>query len=133
MRELADPHYGIASQVESANRQIAYSLEERTKTLDSLLHEFKTDLLRIWIPIATGATLLIGLFAGMAIQRHTSSGFTMLCRDNAAAHRAGLHQIIELRFGIARKSALLKILVKLLQLLDIAAPMPTEPHPARTG
>jgi hypothetical protein len=70
MRELADPHSGIASQVESANRQIAYSLKERTKTLDSLLHEFKTDLLQIWIPIAAGATLLIGLFAGMAIQRY---------------------------------------------------------------
>jgi hypothetical protein len=93
MRELADPHYGIASQVESANRQIAHSLEERTKTLDSLLHEFKTDLLHIWIPIATGATLLIGLFAGMAIQtqRHSSSGFTMLCREDAAEHRAGFH------------------------------------------
>lgn len=97
---MADPHYGIASQVESTNRQIAYSLEERTKILDSLIREFKTDLLRLWIPIAAGAILLLtGLFAGMAIQRHTSSGFTMLCRDNAAAHRAGLHQIIELRFG----------------------------------
>jgi hypothetical protein len=94
MRELADPHSGIVSQVESANRQIAYSLEERTKTLDSLLHEFKTDLLCIWIPIATGATLLIGLFAGMAIQRHKDTPATASqcsAATTAAAHRGSLH------------------------------------------
>jgi hypothetical protein len=74
LAELCDLRGGVAAQVESANRRIIYSLEERTKVLDSLLHEFKTDLLRIWIPLVTGATLMIGLFTGMGIQG---------CRDSA--------------------------------------------------
>ncbi len=66
--ELSDSHGGVVAQVESGNRRISYTLEERITVLDSLLHEFKTDLVRIWIPIATGATMIIGLFAGMSIQ-----------------------------------------------------------------
>lgn len=66
--ELSDPHGGVAAQVESSNRRVSQTLEERLRALDSLLHEFKSDLLRIWIPIATGAALIIGLFARMNIQ-----------------------------------------------------------------
>jgi hypothetical protein len=47
---------------------LTYSLESRAKAVDALLHEVKSDLLRIWIPLIAGATLLIGLFGGMAIQ-----------------------------------------------------------------
>jgi hypothetical protein len=68
LRELTDRDGGVAARVESANRYLAQSLERRTKTLDELLHEFKTDLLRIWIPLATGGALMIGLFLGMEIQ-----------------------------------------------------------------
>jgi hypothetical protein len=68
LRDLTDRDGGVAARVESANRQIVQTLERRTRTLDELVHEFKTDLLRIWIPIITGATMLIGLFAGMEIQ-----------------------------------------------------------------
>jgi hypothetical protein len=68
LRDLTDIDGGVAARVESANRQIVQTLDRRTKALDELLHEFKTDLLRIWIPIVTGATMLIGLFAGMEIQ-----------------------------------------------------------------
>jgi hypothetical protein len=68
LRELTDRDGGVAAKVESANRSLVQSLERRTRTLDELLHEFKTDLLRIWIPLATAATMLIGLFAGMEIQ-----------------------------------------------------------------
>jgi hypothetical protein len=68
LRDLTDRDGGVAARVESANRQIVQTLERRTKALDELLHEFKTDLLRIWIPLATAATMLIGLFAGMEIQ-----------------------------------------------------------------
>lgn len=68
LRDLTDRDSGVAARVESANRQIVQTLERRTKALDELLHEFKTDLLRIWIPLATAATMLIGLFAGMEIQ-----------------------------------------------------------------
>ena len=68
LRDLTDRDGGVAARVESANRQIVQTIERRTRTLDELVHEFKTDLLRIWIPIVTGATMLIGLFAGMEIQ-----------------------------------------------------------------
>jgi hypothetical protein len=54
--------------VERANNRIEYSLESRTKTMDALLHECKSDLLRIWIPMVAGACMLIGLFGGMEIQ-----------------------------------------------------------------
>jgi hypothetical protein len=68
LTELSDPHGGVVAQVESANRRISNTLEERTRLFDSLLREFKTDLLRIWMPIAIGAAMIVGLFAGMSIQ-----------------------------------------------------------------
>jgi hypothetical protein len=68
LRDLADSQHGVVAQVESANRRISNSLESRIEVLDSLLHEFKMDLLRIWIPLAAVATMLIGLFAGMKIE-----------------------------------------------------------------
>jgi hypothetical protein len=71
---LTDRDGGVAAKVESANRSLAQSLERRTRTLDELLHEFKTDLLRIWIPLATGGAMLIGMFAGMEIQGCRDSG-----------------------------------------------------------
>jgi hypothetical protein len=74
LRDLTDRDSGVAAKVESANRHVVQSLERRTKALDELLHEFKTDLLRIWIPLATAATMLIGLFAGMEIQGCKDSG-----------------------------------------------------------
>ena len=74
LRDLTDRDSGVAAKVESVNRHVVQSLERRTKALDELLHEFKTDLLRIWIPIATSATLLIGLFIGMEIQGCRDSG-----------------------------------------------------------
>ena len=74
LRDLTDSDGGVAAKVESANRQIVQTLERRTKALDELLHDFKTDLLRIWIPLATAATMLIGLFAGMEIQGCRDSG-----------------------------------------------------------
>jgi hypothetical protein len=54
--------------VEYANNRLIYSLENRAKTIDALLHEWKSDLLRIWIPLVTGAAVLIALFSGMKIQ-----------------------------------------------------------------
>jgi hypothetical protein len=66
--DLTDRDGGVAAKVDSANRHIVNTLERRTKALDELLHEFKTDLLRIWIPLATGGAMLIGMFAGMEIQ-----------------------------------------------------------------
>lgn len=75
LRALSDWHGGIVAQVESANNRLTYSLESRAKTVDSLLHELRGDLLRIWIPLACGATLLVGMFCGMEIQG---------CRDSSS-------------------------------------------------
>jgi hypothetical protein len=68
LRTLSDSHGGVVAQVESANNRLTYSLESRAKTIDALLHELRGDLLRIWIPLACGATLLVGMFCGMEIQ-----------------------------------------------------------------
>jgi len=68
LRTLSDSHGGVVAQVERANNRIEYSLESRAKTMDALLHEWKSDLLRIWIPMVAGACMLIGLFGGMEIQ-----------------------------------------------------------------
>ena len=68
LHTLSDSHGGIVAQVESANNRLTYSLESRGRTIDALLHELKSDLLRIWIPLACGATLLVGMFCGMEIQ-----------------------------------------------------------------
>jgi hypothetical protein len=65
---LSDSHGGVVAQVERANNRIEYSLEGRARTMDTLLHEWKSDLLRIWIPMVAGACMLIGLFGGIEIQ-----------------------------------------------------------------
>jgi len=75
LRRLSDSQSGIAAQVEYANNRLTYSLESRAKTIDALLHELKGDLLRIWIPLACGAALLVGMFCGMEIQG---------CRDSSS-------------------------------------------------
>jgi len=67
LRALSDSHGGVVAQVERANNRIEYSLESREKTMDALLHEWKSDLLRLSIPMVAGACMLIGLFGGMEI------------------------------------------------------------------
>jgi hypothetical protein len=74
LHTLSDSHGGVVAQVERANNRVEYSLESRTKTIDALLHEWKSDLLRIWIPLIAGAAMLTGLFSGMELQG---------CRDAA--------------------------------------------------
>jgi predicted secreted protein len=68
LRKLSESQSGVIAQVEYANNQLTYSLESRAKTIDALLHEWKSDVLRIWMPLVFGAALLIGLFSGMCIQ-----------------------------------------------------------------
>ncbi len=75
LRTLSDSHGGVVAQVESANNRLTYSLENRAQTVDALLHELRDDVLRIWIPLACGATLLVGMFCGMEIQG---------CRDSSS-------------------------------------------------
>jgi hypothetical protein len=79
LRNLTDSHGGVLAQVENANDRIRHLMENRVKVLDALLHEWKSDLLRIWIPLIAGASMLIGLFGGFEIQG---------CRDVASAAAA---------------------------------------------
>ncbi len=72
--DLSDSHSGITAQVEYANNRIEHSLERRMKTLDALLHEWKSDLLRIWIPMVSSTSILIGLLGGIEIQGCRDSG-----------------------------------------------------------
>ena len=81
LRTLSDSHGGVVAQVERANNRIEYSLENRAKTMDALVHEWKSDLLRIWIPMIAGASLLVGMFGGMEIQG---------CRDSDATPAAAV-------------------------------------------
>jgi hypothetical protein len=76
LHHVSDSRDGVLAQVEQTNSRLTYSLERRAKTIDALLHEWKSDLLRIWIPLIAGAALLMGLLAGMRIQS---------CRDSASA------------------------------------------------
>src|SRR5205823_4338218 len=73
LMELTDYRGGVVAQVQSANSRLLDSLEYRGAKLDSLVHEFKSDLLRIWMPIVIGAALLSGLFLGMVLQAHRDS------------------------------------------------------------
>jgi len=68
--EIADPRVGVVARVEDANRMLDSLLQARIKKLDYLLGEFKSDLLRIWIPMVVAASLLLGLYSGMSIQRY---------------------------------------------------------------
>lgn len=79
LHNLSDSHVGVVAKVERANNRLEYSLESRAKTIDALLHEWKSDLLRIWIPLIAGAAMLIGLFGGIEIQG---------CRDSDSAAAA---------------------------------------------
>ena len=67
LRDLSHSRGAIA-QIEAANNRLTYSLDNRAKGVDAFLREVRSDLLRLWIPLIAGATLLIGLFGGMAIQ-----------------------------------------------------------------
>jgi hypothetical protein len=57
----------IAAQVEYANKPLTRSLENQVKTIDSLLRKLRGNLLRIWIPLAFGASLLADTSCGMEI------------------------------------------------------------------
>jgi hypothetical protein len=69
LRCLSDPR-GAVAQIETANNRLTHSLESRAKAVDRLLHNLKSDVLHIWIPLITGAALLLGIFLGMSIQSH---------------------------------------------------------------
>ena len=86
LHNLSDSHGGVIAQVEYANRRLECSLESRAKTIDALLHEWKSDLLRIWIPLVAGAAMLVGLFGGIEIQG---------CRDAVPAAAATPTQTTE--------------------------------------
>ena len=66
---LCDRRFGVLAKVESTNRLLTDSLENRAQKIDHLLLEVRHDIVRIWIPMISAATLVIGLISGTAIQR----------------------------------------------------------------
>ena len=88
LRDLSDSH-GAVAQIEVAKDRLTYSLESRAKAVDALLHEVKGDLLRLWVPLIAGATLLIGLFGGMGLG---SKEFLRSKPSNARVKRAPFHR-----------------------------------------
>jgi len=65
--DMLDPHDGVAAQVDRANRRLDQALEVRADRLDSLLNDLNSHVLRVWMPIVTGAALLIGFAAGIGV------------------------------------------------------------------
>ncbi len=72
LRNLSDSR-GVVAQIETANNRLTHSLECRAKAVDKLLGDLKSDVLHIWIPLISGAALLLGMFLGMCIQGHLDS------------------------------------------------------------
>jgi hypothetical protein len=70
---LSDSEGGVVAQVEFANNRLTQSLEKRENALDALLHQLKTDVLYICIPLVAIAALVIGLFAGMELESRMDS------------------------------------------------------------
>jgi hypothetical protein len=66
LRSLSDSR-GAVAQIEAANNRFTYSLDNRAKAVDAFLRGVRSDLLRLWIALIAGATLLIGPFGCMAI------------------------------------------------------------------
>jgi hypothetical protein len=89
LRNLSDSNNGVVAQVEYANNRLSYSLGSHAKTIDALLHEWKSDLLRIWIPVIAGAAMLIGLLSGMGIQSCRDSVSTAATTPAPMAVQAG--------------------------------------------
>jgi predicted secreted protein len=88
LRNLLDSQNGVVAQVDSANRRLTYSLEHRANAVDGLLHELRNDVLRIWIPLIVGASLLIGLFSGMGLQGWRDSNSAAAATPASMAARA---------------------------------------------
>jgi len=84
LRNLLDSR-GAVAQIESANNRLTYSLDNRAKAVDAFLREVRSDLMRLWIPLIAGATLLIGLFGGMGIQSLRDSNPTAATPTPAVA------------------------------------------------
>jgi hypothetical protein len=68
LKDVGDPHYGVAAKVEEANRRIGQSVEARSARVDEFLDELRTDLLRVWFPIIACASLVLGFGAGISLQ-----------------------------------------------------------------
>lgn len=66
---VADPRQGIAAKIEESNKKLDWLLQERVRKLDYLLHNFKSDVLKIWLPLAACGAFLLGLSAGASLER----------------------------------------------------------------
>lgn len=67
---VADPRQGIAAKIEESNKKLDWLLQERVRKLDHLLHNFKSDVLKIWLPLAACGAFLLGLSAGVSLEKY---------------------------------------------------------------
>jgi hypothetical protein len=71
--DISDPRQGIAARVESSNKKLDLLLQQRVHKLDYLLHNFKSDVVKIWLPIAACGAFLLGLSAGASLEKYRDS------------------------------------------------------------
>ena len=67
---LSDPRQGLAAQVENSNKKLDMLLQERVHKLDYLLHDFKSDLLKVWLPLAACGAFVLGISGGISLERY---------------------------------------------------------------
>lgn len=85
LKDISDPHYGVAARVNESNRRIDASVEARATRIDALLRNLRMEMLRVWLPIIALSAFLIGYVSGCGVQRwrDTSSLATPIrCRSN---------------------------------------------------
>ena len=68
--DISDPRQGVVAQVERSNRKIDSLLQERVSKLDYLLHDFKADVLKIWLPLAACGAFILGISGGVPLGRY---------------------------------------------------------------
>lgn len=67
---ISDPRQGIAAQVESSNKNLDLLLQRRVHNLDYLLHNFKSDVLKIWLPLAACGAFVLGMSGGISLEHY---------------------------------------------------------------
>ena len=68
-QRMYHPNMGIAAQVSTANDRVVYSVECRAREIDKLLNQLGRHVVRVWLPTIATAAFVIGLWAGIQVER----------------------------------------------------------------
>lgn len=68
-QRMTHPNMGIAAQVSTANDRVVYSVEYRAREIDKLLNQLGRHVVRVWLPTIATAAFVIGLWAGIEVER----------------------------------------------------------------